>query len=189
MRSLMYTFEDVIYGYDVRLFRRFGALAHSGTRRPTHQNTTRHNIKHNNTQQYTTFSRESPSARHLFSTTYVMAGRPVPACSQGPLRAANCRSRKMQGGLRSLRHNPNRHNGSSVLFFGDLAFHCTWKRPYPSNFEKIEGRKSIMAGQVIDDRHFPGLPGGLLGVCSGFWREIEFAACRLCPQAPGASPQ
>jgi len=74
-----------------------------------------------------------------------------------------------------LRQNPNRYNGSSILFFGEVAFHCNRQRPNRSNFAKNDGRVAKIAAKVIDGRHFRGLPGGLEGAKRGskeVWRKI-----------------
>jgi hypothetical protein len=127
-------------------------------------NTTSHMAKHNKRQQNTTFSKDSSRASYLFSTTYTGEARPGRVRRQRPLPAVNYGYRKMQGGLRSLRQNPNRYNGSPILFFGEPAFHCSLERPNRSNFAKIEGLAANFAAQVIDGCHFRGLPGGLEGV-------------------------
>jgi hypothetical protein len=85
-------------------------------------NTKSHIAKHNKTQQNTTFSKDSSGASYLFSTTYTGLAQPGPVRRQRPLPAVNYGYRKMQGGPRSLRHNPNRRNGSPILFFGRLHF-------------------------------------------------------------------
>ena len=140
----------------------------------THQNTTIHNISQQNTQQYAAIHsvfKKCRGEQYVFSTTYTAAGRPARVHCQPPLPAANCGSRKMQGGPRKLRHQPNRRNGLSIPFSGEVAFHCIRERPNRSNFAEIEGRVAKIATPVIDGPHFPGLPGGrerVFGGKSGF---------------------
>jgi hypothetical protein len=78
-----------------------------------------------------------------------------------------------------LRQNPNRYNGSPILFFGEVAFHCNRERPNRSNFAKNDGRVAKIAAQVIDGSHFRRLPGGLEGVKRGVEGNLDFVSSRL----------
>jgi hypothetical protein len=161
-------------------------------------NTKSHIAKHNKTQQNTTFSKDSSGASYLFSTTYTGLAQPGPVRRQRPLPAVNYGYRKMQGGPRSLRHNPNRRNGSPILFFGEAAFHCIRERPNRSIFAKIDDRALKIAVQVIHGCHFPGLPRGQEGVKRGSGGGsgggsrgyLDFAAFPgYILKAPGVSPK
>jgi len=153
----------VTYGYQFS-----ASLSHTSKHIQIQQKAT----KHNKRQHFQEISRRVVRIFNNLRGNRAAGTGPLPASSTG----ADCGSRKMQGGPRSFRQNPNRYNGSSILFSGEAAFHCIRERPNRSNFAKIEPRAAKIPGQVIDGRHFPGLPGGLERV---FGRESGFQRSRL----------
>jgi hypothetical protein len=136
-------------------------------------NTTSHIVKHNNTQQNTTFSKDSSGACYLFSTTYTVPARPGPVRHQRPLPAVNYGYRKMQGGPRSLRHNPNRYKRfTSPVFWGG----CISLQPGEAEPLKFcKNRRSGVQNRGTGHRWVPfsGTSGGSRGGLEGVWRGVE----------------